>query len=214
MRFPRADDVELTTARRRYVTSGDGEIKRYLHLLSGDFTGGLMNEPERTAFLNALHHDARSIDDADLEVLLQSEWRSRLTAAWLIAVDRREPFRERLADLLLASELVYSGQGYCLALARLGTEQDVAALTAYLDRYLARPDCVYDQDWALGALLYIDQLHGTSHATTYLAPDGVWERWKTASKITNARPAKIDRICAILDASATATAVADLSTNG
>lgn len=46
--------------------------------------------------------------------------------------------------MLLASELVYAGQGYCFALARLGAEQDAEILTAYLDHYLPRDDCQYD----------------------------------------------------------------------
>ncbi|MEU3730636.1 DUF6000 family protein [Streptomyces sp. NPDC033538] len=33
------------------------------------------------------------------------EWHSRLTGAWLIGVDRRERVRERIGDLLLASEV-------------------------------------------------------------------------------------------------------------
>jgi Family of unknown function (DUF6000) len=102
VRYPRADDVELPNAiRRRYVAVGEGEIKRYLHLLGGNFARR-MSAPERAAFLHALHEAAREINDEDLEVLLESEWGARLTAAWLIATDRREHFRHRLAELLLA----------------------------------------------------------------------------------------------------------------
>lgn len=197
MRFPRADDVELITAIRRYVTAGDGEIKRYLGLLGGNFVR--MGEADRTMFLHDLVDAAHEITEKELRVLLESEWRSRLTAAWLIGVDRREHFRDQLAELLIASELIYSGEGYCLALARFGTDQDAAALLAYLDHYLARPDCVYNQDWALGALLHIDQVRGTDHASAYLAPDGPWEQWKTASKSSNARPAPIGALCSVLD---------------
>lgn len=184
MRFPRADDVELTTAIRRYVAAGDGEIKRYLHLLGGSFTRS-MAEGEQAAFLQALHAAAHEISDKELDVLLESEWRSRLTASWLIAIDRCERFRGRLAELLLASELVYAGQGYCLALARFGTDQDAAILAAYLDRYPAAR-YAYNQNWALGALLHIDQVRGSSHATAY--PASNWPQ-----------PAPVGTFCALLD---------------
>ncbi|HEV3172483.1 MAG TPA: DUF6000 family protein [Actinocrinis sp.] len=187
MRFPRADDVELTTAIRRYVVAGDGKIKRYLHLLGGNFTR-TMSEGERAAFLQALHTPAREISDKELEALLESEWRSRLTASWLIAIGRRERFRGWLAELLLASELVYAGEGYCLALARFGTDQDAAVLAAYLDRYPAA-QYAYNQDWALGALLHIDQVRGSSHAAEYSASD-----WPQA--------APVGTFCALLDSGA------------
>ncbi|MFJ7497634.1 DUF6000 family protein [Streptomyces sp. NPDC097727] len=43
------------------------------------------------------------------ESLLDSEWRSRITAAWLIGLSRREPFRRRLGGLLLVGDLTYAG---------------------------------------------------------------------------------------------------------
>lgn len=60
-------------------------------------------------FLQALSAAAHTITDEELEILLESEWRSRLTAAWLIGFDRREHFRDVLDDLLLASRLCFSG---------------------------------------------------------------------------------------------------------
>lgn len=185
MRFPQADDVELLTAIRRYVAVGDGKIKRYLHLLGGNFTR-TMPEPERTAFLHALYKAACEISDKDLEVLLESEWRSRLTAAWLIATDKRDQFRGRLTELLLASELVYAGEGYCLALARFGTDRDAASIAAYLDRY-PTSEYAYNQDWALGALLHIDQKRGTSHAARYLGSG-------------SPHPAPVGALCTLLEA--------------
>lgn len=60
-------------------------------------------------------------------------------------MSRRERFRERLGELLSGSELTYAGQGYCFALARLGTAKDAELLVAYLERWLPRVDCRYDQ---------------------------------------------------------------------
>ncbi|PWI12037.1 hypothetical protein DIZ27_03640 [Streptomyces sp. NWU339] len=115
-----------------------------------------------------------------MEALLGYEWRSRLTASWLIGVDRRDRFRARIGDLLLASEVCYSGSAYCFALARLGTHADAEILTAYLDRYLPRTDLRYDQPAALGALLRLDAHLGTHHADHFIQPEGLWDRWVQA----------------------------------
>ncbi len=133
-------------------------------------------QPDRTdleAFETALANDAREISDEDLSTLLDLEWRSRITAAWLIALDRRIQFRDALGELLLASELVHAGIGYCIALARFAQPEDADILAAYLDRYLPRPDCRYNQDAAIGALLYLDEQLGTNRADSYL---GLWHR--------------------------------------
>ncbi|MFE6973458.1 DUF6000 family protein [Streptomyces sp. NPDC057682] len=126
-----------------------------------------------TRFTRHLIDDATTITDAELDALLAFEWRSRLTAAWLIGVDRRERFRARLGDLLLASEVSYSGGAYCFALARFGTHTDAEILTAYLPR----TDPHYDQPAALGALLHLDAHLGTHHAARFTEPDGLWAAW-------------------------------------
>lgn len=163
---------------RRYVTATPNPgTSRYLSLLHGNFRR--LPAEERTQFLQALGLDSRSVTDAELAYMLQPNWRTRITAAWMIGVDRREQFRERIGDLLLASKLTYAGQGYCIALALLGTTEDAALLTAYLDHYLRRPECRYDQQWAMGALLHLDEALGTTHAAGFLEPDGLWSRWAT-----------------------------------
>ncbi|CAM5258860.1 hypothetical protein STENM223S_03035 [Streptomyces tendae] len=151
---------------------------RYLVLKSGRFLRPDWPHGER--FAHQLIDDAATITDPELEALLGYEWRSRLTAAWLIGVDRRARFRERLGDLLLASEVCFSGGAYCFALARFGTPADAEILTAYLDRYLPRTDLRYDQPAALGALLRLDARLGTHHADRFTRPDGLWDQWVNA----------------------------------
>ncbi|MFE4634937.1 DUF6000 family protein [Streptomyces sp. NPDC056773] len=134
----------------KYVTRTYGGLPRYLVLNSGHFLSPRWRHTTRfTRHLIA----AATITDAELQALLGYEWRARLTAAWLIGVGRRDRFRTRIADLLLASEVCYSGTAYCFALARFGTHADAEILTAYLDHYLPRTDLHYDQPAALGALL-------------------------------------------------------------
>ncbi len=108
MRTPRAEDTELRDVIDRYVTPGEGNIKRYLKLLHGNFAA--LNASERATFLRLLVEAAEQITDHELAVLFQSEWRSRITAAWLIGVNRRSQFRAHMGELLLESRLVYAGQ--------------------------------------------------------------------------------------------------------
>ncbi|MGW6872486.1 DUF6000 family protein [Streptomyces xanthophaeus] len=162
----------------RYVTRKDSDHPRYLELGSRRVLRPGWPHAER--FTRHLIDDAAAITDAELEALLAYEWRSRLTAAWLIGVDRRTSFRERIGDLLLASEVCYSGGGYCFALARLGTHADAEILATYLDRYLPRTDLRYDQPEALGALLRLDAHLGTHHAERFTESDGLWNQWVDA----------------------------------
>ncbi|MGW4747845.1 DUF6000 family protein [Streptomyces sp. NPDC004290] len=161
----------------RYVVAvgGDGGRPRYLRLLGGRYLHP-GQEPDRD-FTRRIAEDAASITDEELDALLAYEWRSRFTAAWLIGVDRRARFRERLGALLLASEVCYAGGAYCFALARLGTRADAELLAAYLDRYLPRTDLRYDQHKALGSLLRLDAALGTAYAERFLTPGGLWDTW-------------------------------------
>ena len=148
---------------------------RYLKLLGGGLSG--LGRYSRAA----LARDARKISDEDLVRLLSCGWRACLPAAWLIGIDRRRDHRELLGDLLLESAFPYAGQGYCFALARFGRPEDAEILAAYLDRYLPRKDCYYDQGWAMGALLYLDARLGTHHAERFVTT-GLWQSSAYADK--------------------------------
>lgn len=131
-------DPELDKLRRRYVAAG----RRYLRLNYGIFR---LSDRERGQFAEELARAADAITPRELGLLLDCGWRERKTAAWLIAIAGRTDFRPRLGELFLASEGPYAGHAYCIALAAFGTPADTDLLTAYLDRYLARPDLDYDQ---------------------------------------------------------------------
>ncbi len=156
-----------------YVLGRGGTERRYLKLLGAQFTD--LPPERRTRFVADLCRDARAIADADLAAMLDlPDWRPRMTAGWLIAVDRRTAFRDRLAELLLASSVVYAGKGYAYALMRFGQPEDAEILAAYLDHYLPRLDCHYDQPFVMSALLHLDDRLGTTAATRFLTPDGPW----------------------------------------
>jgi hypothetical protein len=198
VRYPTPDDPELWAAIRRYVDSGSATRPgRYLKLLHGnalDMTG-----TDRTEFEFAMGRDARQIADRELSTLLDSEWRSRLTAAWLIGLDRRMDFRDRLGEMLLDSELVYAGQGYCLALSRFETSADADILCAYLDKYLPQLDRNYDQSWAIGALLHLDERLGSNRADRFLTPGGLWEKSAASRYDPAERHRYLTRLCAFAD---------------
>ncbi|MGC3002616.1 DUF6000 family protein [Streptomyces sp. G35A] len=178
MPFQHPEEIGYGYVIERCVTRKDSGHRRYRGLKSGRVlrSGG----PHAERLARHLIDDAATITDAELEALLGHEWRSRLTAAWLIGVDRRATFRERIGDLLLASEFCFSGGACCFALARFGTHADAEILTACLNRYLPRTDLRYDQPAALGALLRLDAHLGTHHATRFTRPDGLWDQWVRA----------------------------------
>ncbi|MFJ6931861.1 DUF6000 family protein [Streptomyces nigra] len=187
MPFQHPEEVGYGHVIERYAARKDSGRARYLVLKSGRF---LRPEwPHGESFAHHLIDDAATITDAELEALLGYEWRSRLTAAWLIGVDRRDRFRERISDLLLASAFCFSGSAYCFALARFGTHADAEILTAYLDHYLPRTDLRYDQHAALGALLRLDARLGTHHADRFTRPDGLWDQWVDALPHLRGHPA-------------------------
>ncbi|MFD6294207.1 DUF6000 family protein [Streptomyces sp. NPDC060235] len=144
---------------------------------------------ERTRLLQSLRLAAEAITDEELEVRVDRDWRSRLTAAWLTGLDRRQPFRDVPGDLLLARRLYSSRQGYCFALTRFCSEEDALYLKAHVERYLQQPDCQCDQYWATSTLLHIDRQGGTEHVGRLLAPGGLRHQWNDA-QFKPCRPAR------------------------
>lgn len=190
------EDPELATAVDLYVRPG----RRYLKLLHGNFLS--LPGDERKAFVESLTAAACRATTQELTLLLEGEWRARLTAAVLAGLTQRAVLRDRIGTLLLDSELTYSGQGYCFALASFGTSQDAGLLSEYLDRYLPQTQLRYDQPWALGALLHIDQKLGAHHAARFMTVDGPWQRWAEATQGPVVDPRdyqhRIDTMCELV----------------
>jgi hypothetical protein len=199
MRRPRPDDAELKAAIRRYVVPETDGTARYLWLLGAGFAH--TGEPARTVFLRQLAAAARQASDRELATLLDSEWRSRLTASWLIGLDRREQYRTRIGEQLLSSELTYAGQGYCFALARFATSADADLLAAYLDTYLPQLGQRYDQPWAQGALLHVDEQLSTDYAARFIAAGGLWQQWDRLGQTPAQLREWISDLCALAEQS-------------
>ncbi|MEU4986281.1 DUF6000 family protein [Streptomyces sp. NPDC021969] len=198
IRDPR-DAAESLALVRRYVTPE----RRYLKL-SGSLLR--MQTPEYDRFMRDLCEDAGLITTDEITTLLEGSWRERRTAAWLIAVSRRTEFRERLGELLLASEVCCVGLAYSVALASFGTERDADLLASYLDRYLCRPDLAYDQSVVMGALQFIDLNLGGGQADRFREPGGLWQQWLQDAPHMKGDPdptpfylSLVRRLCAFVD---------------
>jgi len=189
------DDPELAAAVDRYVRPD----RRYLDLHGAQFMR--FGEDDRNRFVRSLRAAAGEITLRELTVLLEGEYRARLTVGFLAGIGRRARLRDLVGAHLLASEFVFAGVGYCFALASFGTPADAALLATYLDRYLPQPDLRYDQPWALGALLHLDRQLGTTQAQRFLPEGGLWQTWAAQTRGTPEDPhgchRLIDDLCAL-----------------
>ncbi|MFG2358635.1 DUF6000 family protein [Streptomyces sp. NPDC048521] len=193
------EDPELLALVRRYVTPE----RRYMKL-GGNLLR--MQSPEYDRFVRRLSEDSKVITAEEITTLLEGGWRERRTATWLVAVSRRTEFRERLGELLLASEVCCAGSAYCVTLASFGTPRDSELLVAYLDRYLRRPDLAYDQTAAMAALLFIDLNAQGDQAARFLGPGALWQQWLQDAPhmrgVTDPSPSSLSHIrqlCAFVD---------------
>ncbi|MFI9041025.1 DUF6000 family protein [Streptomyces sp. NPDC053726] len=79
-------------------------------------------------------------------------------------------------------------------------------LCGYLDHYLSRPDLGYDQGFALGALLHLDDALGSESASRFVAPSGPWHRWVEGPPRRDRDPQNyrqfVHQLCAFADESA------------
>lgn len=146
-----------------------------------------LDEEEEPLFKQRVFGAAEELDEGIMTELLASfdfdseyapGWREHLVGSWFCGLKGWQQFSGTIGDSLLASETCYAGQGYCFALACFATEESADYLIKYLDVYLPRIDAYYDQEWAMPALMWIDEQRGTKHAARFLVPGGLWEEYK------------------------------------
>ncbi|MFE6923128.1 DUF6000 family protein [Nocardia sp. NPDC057663] len=173
---------------QRWVVSDFDRPGRYMKLLG---LNPLRDRPDRDRLEAGLARDAREITDADLRKLLELDWRPRLTAAWLIALDGRTRFRDELAELLIADEVVHAGYGYCFAFTCFGTATDADVLVEYLNGDIPGVHR-HSRTPAVHALLTIDSRLGTAHAARFLEGFGYRQPPSAAEHL-------IDPLCALAE---------------
>jgi hypothetical protein len=155
----------------------------YLYILHANYFRQLSGE-KQVIFNQQVMAALRELDEVVMSKLIVPfdnpnvpGWREHLTGSWFCGLKRWHQFGPTIGKLLLASEVCYAGQGYCFALACFANDESVAYLTAYLDFYLPRLDLDYDQQWAMPALMWIDEQRGTNCASRFLVPGGLWEQY-------------------------------------
>jgi hypothetical protein len=145
----------------------------YLGLLHGNFTRA--DEPDGSSFRHALSNAASAISDEQIEKLLTDpEWRGRLCAAWFAGLNKRGSLIPVIGDRLMASEMVYARQGYCVALGLITSDECARLLRSYLNAYLPLNRRVYNQEWALGALAHIEGTPPPEYLEQPLWRDGTY----------------------------------------
>ena len=97
------------------------------------------------------------LDEQVVSILLgEFNWRPRAVGADFCSINGLTQFEENIGNLLLRSDVCYSGHNYCLALASFGSEKAIRYLERYLEYYLKQPDLWFDQGSALAALNYLE----------------------------------------------------------
>ena len=156
----------------------------YLSILHGNYATHILSDDERERFNHRVSIALETITPKIALKLIQGHWRESITGSWFAGLKRFPECRETIGKLLVASNTCYAGQSHAFAMACYADDSSVDFLTAYLDEYLRRPDCYYDQNWAMPALMWIDNVKSTDHADAYIADGGLWHRF-TDGKISD-----------------------------
>ena len=72
-------------------------------------------------------------------LLGEFNWRPRSVGADFCSIGDLTQYEENIGNLLLRSDVCYSGHKYCLALASFGSEKAISYLERYLEYYLKQP---------------------------------------------------------------------------
>ena len=155
----------------------------YLAILHGNYYYQLSDD-ERFSFNKSVNNALLNINSEIVIQLLSGEWggwREQITGSWFCGIKGWSQFADIIGKELVESKMTYAGQGLSFALACFANEKSVHYLMEYLDVYLPQINLVYDQDWVMPALMWVDEQNKTNYATRYLVPNGLWENY-VASK--------------------------------
>jgi hypothetical protein len=151
----------------------------YAPLMNANFLH--LSSLEQAALASSIRAVSDEIDRAALTAMLHHDnWRPRSVAAWFIGFLRVETFSDAICHGILHHPL--HAEAYCFTLARFGNTEAAACMAHYLSRYLAIEQINYESeelsvDWALAALLWLDQTLSTQHAERFLGHHGLWHQF-------------------------------------
>lgn len=156
----------------------------------------MMRRPhDRKTFLKA----CGKLDKSSAQLLLDTrDWRGRGTVAIMIGVRQWDGFVEQIVRQLVASELVFAGQGYSVGLALIANDESALGLVSYLRHRLPEHDAFYNQHWAMAALLEVDRAQGSNYADQFMGEEGPWESWLAAQSRPGASLAPVGEIITLL----------------
>lgn len=121
-------------------------------------------------------------DDLIIRLLMDEfGWRGRLTAGVFCGLARKKQWFERVGEELVRSRGPYSGPGLVFAMIRYGPDS-LPYLRAYLEKWLPRTDCEYDQYWVMAALILLDEENGTGFSSEFLCQGGRWAKFEAIRK--------------------------------
>ena len=100
-------------------------------------------------------------EDITLKLLGDFNWRTRLVGAYFSAIKNFQNQIEIIGIHFLKSEVCCVGHIYALILAFYNNEKTLEYLELYLEYYLDKPNLYFDQESALEALLYLDEINKT-----------------------------------------------------
>lgn len=181
---------------RRLALQGRGGVKSHIEselwtrhgapiylLLLGGNVFSESPEAQRRVY-EALLEAVLCVPKEEVERWLSLGWRERLVAGWIFAARRLDAMRPLLKAKLLQSEVCFAGEGLALAVARFGDAYAQDDLEKYLQEHPPGGKHSYDQEWVIGALVWLDGRIGTTRAAKYLASPGIGTR----NKGHNGRP--------------------------
>lgn len=154
----------------------------YLNILHGNYATRILDDGQRETFNAAVEEGLSTVTAKQLSGLIGSAWREAITGSWFAGVGGFVDCRDEIGARLLKSEACFAGQAHAFALACFADDASAKFLEEYLDEFLRRTDCYYDQGWAMPALMWIDQETGSNRSQRFLAGGGLWESF-TADKL-------------------------------
>jgi hypothetical protein len=167
----------------------------YLKILHANYTSArIVDTREQEQFIKTVNQRLAELTPAIANKLIAGHWREAIVGSWFAGLKPLPDCQDAIGQRLLASETCYAGQAHAFAMACYANEKSVAYLQKYLDTYLRKPDCYYDQGWAMPALLWVDVQLGTQHAAPFLEEGGLWNRF-IENKCTEEDQAWTIKVC-------------------